>query len=66
MIGSMPISWGSKEQSTVSLSSTEVEYIALYDAVCEVKFITQVLDQHPKFFCSSESKTCENARIIIF
>ena len=40
----VPISWKSKGQTTVSLSSTEAEYVALSEAVREVKFVTQILD----------------------
>jgi hypothetical protein len=38
-----PISWRSKSQSTVTLSSTEAEWIALCDAVKEVMFLFNVL-----------------------
>jgi hypothetical protein len=39
-----PILWRSKQQETVSLSSSEAEYIALSEAAKEIKFIYQVLD----------------------
>jgi hypothetical protein len=44
LVSGVPISWRSKGQNTVSLSSTEAEYIALSEVVREVKFISQVLD----------------------
>ena len=39
----VPISWQSKSQNSVSLSSTETEYLALSDAVKEVMLIIQLL-----------------------
>ena len=38
-----PIVWRSKQQSSVTLSSTEAEYVALSEAAKEIKFISQVL-----------------------
>jgi hypothetical protein len=43
LVSGVPISWKSKGQATVTLSSTEAEYVAMCDGVREVKFITQVL-----------------------
>ena len=39
----VPVSWQSKSQKRFSLSSSEVEYIALSEAVKEVMFIVQLL-----------------------
>ena len=39
----VPISWKSRGQKSVSLSSSEAEYIALSEAAKEVKFVYQVL-----------------------
>ena len=38
-----PISWGSKKQSSVSLSTSEAEYIALSLAVQEGKWVHRLL-----------------------
>ena len=41
----VPISWKSKAQPSVTLSSTEVEYfVALNETVPEIKFIVQLLE----------------------
>jgi len=39
----VPISWKSKGQKTVALSSSEAEYVALSEAAKEIKFVYQVL-----------------------
>jgi len=39
------VSWGSRKQSTVSLSSTEAEYIALAHGICEAKWIRHLLNE---------------------
>ena len=39
-----PIIWSSKQQSCVTLSSTEAEYVALSEAAKEIKFLYQVLE----------------------
>ena len=39
----VPVSWRSKLQKSVSLNSSEVEYIALSEAVKEVMFVVQLL-----------------------
>ena len=39
----VPISWKSKGQKTVALSSSETEYVALSEVAKEIKFVYQVL-----------------------
>jgi hypothetical protein len=40
----VPILWKSHLQRTVSLSSSEAEYIAISEAAKEIKFVAQILD----------------------
>ena len=40
----IPVSWQSKSQKSVSLSSSEAEYIALSEAVKKVMFVAQLLE----------------------
>ena len=42
-LNEVAISWRSKAQGAVALSSTEAEYYALSEAVAEIKFIAQLL-----------------------
>ena len=39
----VPVSWKSKGQKSVALSSSEAEYVALSEAAKDIKFIYQVL-----------------------
>ena len=43
LVNKVPVSWRSKAQKTITLSSTEAEYIALSEAAKEVKYIVQFL-----------------------
>ena len=43
-LNGVPISWKSKGQRTVTLSSTEAEYIALSEVIAELKYLHQVLE----------------------
>lgn len=56
------ISWQSKRQATVALSSTEAEYMAMSSAICEVIWMQQLsseLDKRPEsgtvIWCDNES-----------
>ena len=42
-LGTKPISWSSKKQKTVALSSAEAEYIATTDAACEAVWLRRIL-----------------------
>ena len=44
-LGSLPISWKSKKQSTVSKSSSEAEYRAMFQAAAEVTWLVQLLTE---------------------
>lgn len=39
------VSWLSRKQSTIALSSTEAEYVALAEAVCEIKWLRCLLSE---------------------
>ncbi|KAG4036408.1 hypothetical protein PC123_g28022 [Phytophthora cactorum] len=43
MLMSAPVSWGSKKQSSVSLSTSKAEYISLSLAIQEGKWIHRLL-----------------------
>ena len=42
-LGSKVISWSSKKQATIALSSAEVEYIAATSAACEAVWLRRIL-----------------------
>ncbi|CAL1407137.1 unnamed protein product [Linum trigynum] len=42
-LGSKPISWSSKKQKAVALSSAEAEYIAATDAACEAVWLKRLI-----------------------
>ena len=45
LLGSSPISWKSKKQSTISKSSSEAEYRAMAQAAAEVTWVVRLLDE---------------------
>ena len=45
MLGSSPITWKSKKQSTVSKSSSEAEYRAMSSAASEVAWMVRLLQE---------------------
>jgi hypothetical protein len=60
--GSAVISWGSRKQKSVTLSTTEVEYMATCEACTEAiwlrKLISNLFDQIPKstiIYCDNQS-----------
>ena len=40
-----PLIWSSKLQTTIALSTTEAEYIALSSALCDVIYVMQLLNE---------------------
>jgi hypothetical protein len=48
-LGVGAVSWFSKKQPTVALSSTKAEYIVLSSAACEVLWIRRFLEDSPGF-----------------
>jgi len=45
MLQGVPISWSSKKQSIVALSSCEVEYVARSSAACQANWLQNVLEK---------------------
>lgn len=58
------VSWMSKRQSTVALSSTEAEYIALSSTVCEVTWLKQLLAELNVDFARPAVIYCDNQSTI--
>ena len=44
-IGGSLVSWHSKKQNSITLSSTEAEYVAMSSATSEIKFVTSVIEE---------------------
>jgi Reverse transcriptase (RNA-dependent DNA polymerase) len=60
--GSSAISWSSKKQSTVALSSSEAEYVAVNSAACQVIWLRKILEdvgqeqqQPTQIYCDNQS-----------
>uniref|UniRef100_A0A2N9F0E1 Reverse transcriptase Ty1/copia-type domain-containing protein n=1 Tax=Fagus sylvatica TaxID=28930 RepID=A0A2N9F0E1_FAGSY len=63
-LGSTPITWVSKKQSTVSRSSTEAEYRSLASATAEVFWIRTVLKDLGVFLLDPPLLWCDNLSTI--
>ena len=64
-ISSSAISWSSKKQSIVALSTTESEYVALASAGCQARWLKSILEEMgqvqegpTKLFCDNKSTIC--------
>ncbi|XP_019086215.1 PREDICTED: uncharacterized protein LOC109126808 [Camelina sativa] len=61
-LGGSPVSWKTKKQQVVSRSSAEAVYMAMSMALCEVKWLKELLltfgvthSAHVAFFCDNEA-----------
>ncbi|XP_028220220.1 uncharacterized protein LOC114401833 [Glycine soja] len=54
------ISWKSKKQATVSRSSLEVEYKALAHAICDLQWLTYLLEEFKVDFQKPATLYCDN------
>ena len=59
-LGSSPISWSSKKQSTVSRSSTEAEYRALASTVAELAWLRTIFKELKLFLPHAPILWCDN------
>jgi hypothetical protein len=64
MINGCTVSWVSKKQSTVSLSSAEAEHMAVSAAVQEIKWIKQLLQEITMKPDKSTTLLCDNQSAI--
>jgi hypothetical protein len=62
LLGTSVISWSSKKQATVALSSAEAEYIALNSAACQAVWLRKILEdvgqmqqQPTPIYCDNQS-----------
>lgn len=58
------MTWNSKRQPIVALSSTEAEYIALSSAVCDVIYMKQLADEINKNIAKEVIIFCDNQSTI--
>jgi hypothetical protein len=59
-LGDSLISWKSKKQATISLSSTEAEYRAMRQVTCEVKWLSYLLGELQCFLTQPTPLFCDN------
>lgn len=64
LMSSGSVSWCSKRQATVALSSTEAEYMALSSAVCDVIWTQQLAKELDKNFIANTLIRCDNVSTI--
>jgi len=60
MLGSSPISWKSKKQSTVSRSSSEAEYWAMAQAASEITWMVRLLEELGVYNLTPVTLNCDN------
>lgn len=63
-LGSGVISWSSKKQSTVALSSTEVEYVSLTSAACQAIWLRRLLADFLQVQQEATELYCDNISAI--
>jgi len=72
LLGSSPISWKSKKQSTVSKSSVEAEYRAMSQAAAEVTWLVRLLSElgisqtHPVTLHCDNKSALQIAKNLVF
>lgn len=60
LMANAAISWSSKRQKTVALSSTEAEYMAMSSAVCDILWTQQMAKELVRNFEAGTDVLCDN------
>ena len=65
-LGGSTLSWASKRQRSVTLSTTEAEYMAAGDTLKEVKYLKQLLDEiDPAYAAGTTTLYCDNQGAVL-
>lgn len=63
-LGTKPISWSSRKQKTVALSSAEAEYVSASDAACEAIWLRRILNDVEQVEKGPTTILCDNMSAI--
>ncbi|PNX56619.1 hypothetical protein L195_g058296, partial [Trifolium pratense] len=63
-VGSGAISWSSKKQPIVTLSTTEAEYVAAASCACQAVWLRKILEQLGQEQTSANTIFCDNSSSI--
>lgn len=64
MISSGAVSWSSKKQPVVTLSTTEAEFIAAASSACQVVWLRRILQELDHVQCKPTTVYCDNSSAI--
>ncbi|PNX56574.1 hypothetical protein L195_g049950 [Trifolium pratense] len=64
MYGNGAISWSSKKQAIVTLSTTEVEYVAAASCACQGVWLRRILEQLKQTHMTGTTILCDNTSSI--
>lgn len=64
MLSSGAVSWSSKKQRVVTLSTTEAEFIAAASCTCQAVWLSRILEEHGHVQCEATTVYCDNTSSI--